>query len=80
MPQSQSLQAFKEVVGPVLVDHLGSRRFMFGDSFTAVDVVVGYILARGLEKRPHFFEDFPTLSKYAQAMAARPAFQKAIVE
>ena len=80
MRQSQSLQAFKEVVGPVLVDHLGSRRFMFGDSFTAVDVVVGYILARGLEKRPQFFEDFPTLSKYAQAMAARPAFQKAIVE
>ena len=52
---------------------------MFGNSFTAIDVVIGYILARGLEKRPQFFEDFPTLSKYAQAMAARPAFQKAFV-
>ena len=75
-----SPQAFKEVVGPVLVDHLGERRFMFGNSFTAIDVVVGYILARGLEKRPQFFEDFPTLAKYAQAMAARVAYQKAIVE
>ena len=66
-------------MGPILVNHLGERRFMFGSSFTAIDVVIGYILARGLEKRPQFFEGFPTLSKYAQAMAARPAFQKAYV-
>ena len=62
----------------MLVNRLGARSFMFGDSFTAIDVVIGYILARGVEKRPHFFEDFPTLAKYAKAMAARPSFQKAI--
>ena len=62
----------------MLVNILGARSFMFGDSFTAIDVVIGYILARGVEKRTHFFEDFPILAKYAEAMAARPSFQKAI--
>ena len=62
----------------MLVNLLGARSFMFGNSFTAIDMVIGYILARGVEKRPHFFEDFPTLAKYAKAMAARPSFQKAI--
>ena len=65
-------------MGPVLVNHLGPRKFMCGNSFSAIDVVIGYILGRGLVKRPQFFEDFPTLSKYARDMAGRPAFQKAI--
>ena len=65
-------------MGPVLVNYLGSRQFMFGNSFTAIDVAIGYILALGLEKRPQFFKTFPSLSKYAQAMTERPAFQKAI--
>ena len=51
---------------------------MFGNSFTAIDVAIGYTLALGLEKRAQFFKNFPTLSKYAQAMTERPAFQKAI--
>ena len=62
----------------MLNDYLGSRQFMFGDSFTVIDVVIGYSLALGLEKRTHFFKDFPMLSEYAQAMAKRPAYQRAI--
>ena len=73
-------KAFKEVVGPVLVAQLGKRRFMYGDSFTALDVVAGYILWLGLQKRPHFFDGFPTLVKYAQNMGARAAFRRAIDE
>ena len=64
----------------MLVNRLGARSFMFGDSFTAIDAVIDYILARRVEKRPHFFEDFPTLAKYAKAMVLRSSFQKAIAQ
>ena len=34
-------KAWKELVGPIIVRELGEKNYMFGDSFTALDVVLG---------------------------------------
>ena len=70
-------RAFREVVGPILAAQLGEREFMHGDTFSAVDVVVGFVIAGALKRRPSYLEDFPKLIEYAENMMKRPAFQRA---
>jgi glutathione S-transferase len=57
---------------------LSGRKYMFGDTFTAVDVVVGYALCVAKRKR-NLLDDFPTLSEYAERMEKRPALKKAVL-
>ena len=40
----QNGKAFREISGPILAKQLGDSEFMFGDKFTALDVVIGYCL------------------------------------
>ena len=75
---SKNMQAFKEVCGPLLARQLDEREFMYGNGFTALDVVLGYSLISCLNKREDFMEGFPTLKSYALKMKTRPAYIKAI--
>ncbi len=63
---------------------LGSREFMHGDSFTALDVVVGYCVQNFLssgfleEEEEEEEEEFSKLADYARRMQKRKAFQKIV--
>ncbi len=77
---NQNEEAFREVCGPILAAQLGDREYMFGDSFTAIDVAIGYSMIGVQEKRDSFLKDFPTLRRYADRLKRRPAYLKAIGE
>jgi len=51
--------------------------FIFGNSFSAADVICGYWLTN-LHRGQPLTEGFPTAAKYAEAMASRKAFQQSI--
>ncbi len=76
----QNGKAFREVCGPILTHQLGDREYMFGDSFTAIDVAVGFAIVTALEKRAHFLVGFPSLKEYAERLRGRPAYLKAIAQ
>jgi hypothetical protein len=40
----QNGKAFNEISGPILAGKLGDSKYMNGDTFTALDVVIGYSL------------------------------------
>ncbi len=72
-------KAFREICAPLLEKQLGDRAYMYGDTFTAIDIAVGYSLSRTLQKRPAFFEGHDRLREYTERVMARPAYQRAIV-
>ena len=51
-------KAFEVICGPLLADQLGSRQFMFGDKFTAIDVFVGHSLLSIKRKRPGMSKNY----------------------
>jgi glutathione S-transferase len=51
--------------------------FLFGSSFSALDVICGYWICN-LNRFSSMTETFPLTAKYAEAMAARPAFGAAV--
>ena len=61
-------KAFREVVGPILASQLGDRKYMHGHTFSAVDVIVGFVLAGVVKRRPSYLEAFPKLLEYAENM------------
>lgn len=70
-------KAWVQLCGPVLVDALGTGPFMFGESFTALDIVVGMNLHWILSKRG--WAEFPQLHAYFyERCNSRPSFQGAI--
>eukprot|EP00435_Cladocopium_sp_Y103_P071975 s8_g38.t3 len=68
-------RAWIEQCGPLLVSNLGSSKYIAGDSFTAIDVIVGvnmhYI------HRKISWHDFPVLEAYFERLKERTAFQEA---
>ena len=66
-------EAFNKIAGPILESQLGDRSFMFGDDFTALDVIVGYTLATCSEKRD-FLKNFPKLKMFVEMISKRQAF------
>ncbi len=55
---------------------LGDNEFILGDSFSAADFGISYVLNMG--KRLAALDKFPTLSAYIERNMARPAFLRAI--
>jgi glutathione S-transferase len=51
--------------------------FLFGSSFSALDVICGYWICN-LNRFAPMTETFPLTAKYAEAMAARPSFGAAV--
>mmetsp|Transcript_52837 Transcript_52837/g.115274 ORF Transcript_52837/g.115274 Transcript_52837/m.115274 type:complete len:223 (+) Transcript_52837:54-722(+) len=68
-------RAWIEQCGPLLVSNLGSSKYIAGDSFTAVDVIVGVNMHYIHRKRS--WHDFPVLEAYFERLKERTAFQEA---
>ena len=49
---------------------------MYGDKFTALDVIVGFFLIGVQFKRPDWIIPFATLNDYVNRLKLRPMFQK----
>jgi len=60
----------------LLLKHNGNG-FIFGSSFSALDVICGHWLCN-LHRFANLTEAFPLTAKYAEAMAARPAYVAAV--
>jgi len=62
----------------VLESHLEGRKFIVGDSFTAVDCITAYLIdwANMLQ----LIDTFPRLRSYLDGMYARPAAPLRIAE
>lgn len=62
----------------VLSQHLETREFMVGKSFSAADIMVGsnLLFAKGLG----LLEEYPGLKKYLEKLVSRPAFKRAIAD
>jgi len=54
-----------------------SNGFIFGSSFSGLDVICGYWMCN-LHRFSPLTETFPHTAKYAEAMAARPAYSAAV--
>lgn len=50
--------------------------YMNGDTFTALDVTIGYALLAMKRKFPFFFDKFPDLLAYIERLEKRPAYIK----
>ncbi|CAJ1381078.1 unnamed protein product [Effrenium voratum] len=68
-------RAWQEQCGPILVSALGDSKFIFGDRFTAIDVIVGTNMHYIYNKRG--WRDFPVLEAYFERLKERPTFQEA---
>jgi glutathione S-transferase len=62
-------------VATVLEQALGTRPFLLGEQFTAVDVMIGSTL--GWAQMLGLLEERKSLQEYVQRLSQRPAFQKA---
>merc|ERR1712194_408868 len=57
--------AFKEVSGPMLEQEFEGKRYAYGDSFSALDIIFGYIFHTYQERRKFdWLDDFPNLKAY----------------
>jgi len=72
----ESKKAFHDKVVPVLEKELGDQKYFNGDRFTAVDVVVGYIL--GVANRCQLLETHAKLKAYVERLAGGTKLLKAI--
>eukprot|EP01135_Chromosphaera_perkinsii_P002692 Nk52_evm60s226 gene=Nk52_evmTU60s226 len=69
--------AWKNLSGLLLENELGDNLYMFGNEFTALDVIVGYNLTTLHHKRNWLKSEFPVLFEYYKRIFERPAFQEA---
>ena len=62
----------------VLTQHLETREFMLGNSFSAVDIMVGsnLVFAKGLG----LLENYSVLQRYLEKVVSRPAYKKATAD
>lgn len=63
-----------EVATGFLTRELGKGPFLLGESFSAADVALGYVLA--LAAQIGLLEKHPTLADYSARLVQRPAFKK----
>ncbi len=59
-----------------IADKLGSNEFILGDSFSAADFGISYVVNMG--KRLGALDNFPTLNAYIERNMSRPAFLRAL--
>ena len=57
-----------------LSGYLGDKPFLFGNEFTAVDVIVGYVLLRMQMKRSGWVEQFANLASFLEKLKQRPSY------
>ena len=66
------------LVGPILVAELGKGPWMYGETFTALDVVFGCNMYFVFAKREWFFEEFSCLKDYFERIRqGKTLFSKA---
>ncbi len=77
------IEASREREMPILLGPLEARfaqqPFMMGDRFTVADVAVGAMLGYIPLMLKLDLSDYPQVAAYIERMAARPAYQKAII-
>ncbi len=62
------------LVFDVLEKEMSNKKYMLGDKFSAVDIMVGYILMWF----PEYLSDYPQLQKYTDCLKQRPAYIRSI--
>lgn len=71
-------RAWNIVAGPIMVRALGRGPYLFGNNFSALDVIVGLNLMYVDSKKGWLdTEAFPELAAYWRRLRARPAFRMA---
>ena len=70
-------KAYQTLVGPLLAKELGHGPWMFGQQFTALDVVFGYNMWCIFDKRNWYEEELDCLKQYHEKlMSEKPLFVK----
>ena len=70
-------KAYKTLVGPLLAKELGSGPWLFGNQFTALDVVFGYNMQCIFDKRGWYEEELDCLKEYyIRLVNEKPLFVK----
>ena len=70
-------KAYKTLVGPLLAKELGSGPWLFGNQFTALDVVFGYNMQCIFDKRGWYEEELDCLKEYYNRLVnEKPLFVK----
>ncbi|MBV8848572.1 MAG: glutathione S-transferase family protein [Methylobacteriaceae bacterium] len=72
----KALETLKRPIA-VLEQALGSSAYLVGDRFTVADLNVGCFVAY-LASARDFLSQYPNVGKFVAAIAARPAFKKAM--
>lgn len=71
-------RAWLDIAAPSLVQTLGDKKYIYGDQFTALDVIIGYNISVLSDKVGWLTpETFPSLSAYYARIKSRPGFQEA---
>ena len=73
-------KAYQILVGPILADELGEGPWLFGQQFTALDVVFGYNMQSIFDKRGWYADELDSLKKYRKRlMKDKPLFVKVFI-
>lgn len=67
---------FERDIAPVLKFGLKGQKYFGGDEFSAVDVIVGYIL--GISNRAGILDKYPDLKEYAERVSQRDHYISAL--
>ena len=73
-PTSYQTAPPRVVVEEVLNAHLATRKYMLGDEFTAVDILIGGGIYFMLMAK--MFKETPVMKAYSERVIDRPAYRK----
>ena len=68
-------KAWDQIVGPYLSKMLGDKPYFYGDDFTALDVIVGFVILAVGMRLPERLDKFPNLVAFAEKARKRPCMQ-----
>eukprot|EP01126_Amoeba_proteus_P062736 TRINITY_DN8576_c0_g2_i1.p1 TRINITY_DN8576_c0_g2~~TRINITY_DN8576_c0_g2_i1.p1 ORF type:complete len:224 (-),score=21.52 TRINITY_DN8576_c0_g2_i1:82-753(-) len=69
-------RAWSLLCGPMISQLLGEKKYFWGDTFTAIDVIMGCNIL-WLNEKVDWLKEFPNLLPYYYRIKERPAFQYA---
>ena len=70
-----TVYAFMQAMG-IVNDHLATRLYLLGESFSMVDVICGSLL--GWAQMMNLLEGFDHVRAYFKRVCTRPAFERAV--
>ena len=68
-------KAWDQIVGPYLSKTLGDKPYFYGDDFTALDVIVGFVILAVGMRLPERLDKFPNLVAFAEKAMNRPCME-----